>query len=336
MKFFYSLLKLNRSIHNSQIKLLAIFLARRLRIRHLSLRIDPAIACNLKCKMCPVPHERRTTPCRFNDNEYSRIGAMFFKKALQVVIGCSYEPTMDRRFIQFVKMAKDFRVPFSGLTTNGQLLNRHCIEKCIHYCLSEITLSIHGVVRKTYEKMMVNADYDRLHHLLGELDRCKAKYGVDYPRLRINFTINAANLDEIPLFFEFFGRYRMCTLQLRPMFGDNYPSARLTRSDTERYARYLKVIARQCADRKITLMAHFHDLGFKQDNHAAIIYPEVFYPINPLIVWRSDFNWRNETHEAFCKSIGYDYYLLKSIVSGTNKLIKRAGQFPGSGRFDIL
>jgi hypothetical protein len=46
-----------------------------------------------------------------------RLGRMLFNKALQVVIGCSYEPTMDKHFMGMVKMAQAYSVPYVGFTS---------------------------------------------------------------------------------------------------------------------------------------------------------------------------------------------------------------------------
>jgi MoaA/NifB/PqqE/SkfB family radical SAM enzyme len=286
--------------------------------------------------MCPVADTATLSSHRFTENDRNRIGQMFFAKALQVVIGCTYEPTMHKQFMRYISMAKDYHVPYIGFTTNGQLLKKWHIHEFIDCGLSEFTISIHGVTRKTYQRLMVNASYEKLHTFLKNLDRTKENRNVDYPHLRINYTINSENIDEMPMFFKYFGDYGIKTLQIRPMHGDCYPQGQLTDRDGKKYRNYLKYLANKCSDRDITLLAHVNDLNFRQVNYPAIIYPEVFYHINPDIVWRKDFDWRNETHDAYCKRIKYNKYLLSSVLSRKKALLERAGSFSGSGRYDIF
>jgi len=336
MDFIYKLIKLNRLIRNPQIKLLAVYMARRLSLRHLSLRVDPITTCNLKCRMCAVPNEANAPIRRFSEDDRIRLGRMLFNKALQVVIGCGYEPTMHKHFMHYIKMARDYRVPYVGLTSNAQLLDVPHIEQFMRFGLSEITISIHGLQKDTYQRFMVSASYEKLHEFLKNLDRAKTGNKTMLPSLRINFIINSENLDELPLFFKYFGKYGIKTLQIRPMHGDFYPEGRLNEKDCEKYQIYLKALSEECAKRNITLMAHAGDLNFRQDNFAVIIYPEIFYHMNPNMVWRPDFAWRDETYESFCRRIKYNNYLISSVFSRKRKRLEHDSIFSGSGRFDIF
>jgi MoaA/NifB/PqqE/SkfB family radical SAM enzyme len=286
--------------------------------------------------MCEVPKDTVSRIKKFSEDDRLRLGRMLFKKALQVVIGCGYEPTMHKQFMHYVSMANDYGVPYVGITSNGQLLTKQHIEQFIQYGLSEITISLHGVQKKTYQRLMINASYENLHKFLENLDAQKAKHNIKTPSLRINYTINSDNIDELPMFFNCFGHYGIDTLQIRPMYGDCYPEGKLSERDTQKYAGYLKAISTECSKKNITLMAHTGDLNFNQDNSAAIIYPEIFYHIDPNIVWRQDFAWRDETYNSYCRRIKYNKYLIKSVLSGKKTLLKRADLFPGSGRYDVF
>lgn len=49
---FYSLLKLQKSIKSRRLKLLGLWLASVMGFRHLSVRLDTSLRCNLACRMC--------------------------------------------------------------------------------------------------------------------------------------------------------------------------------------------------------------------------------------------------------------------------------------------
>lgn len=49
---FYTLLHLHRRIKSRRLKLLGLFFASHMGFRHLSIRLDPVLGCNLACRMC--------------------------------------------------------------------------------------------------------------------------------------------------------------------------------------------------------------------------------------------------------------------------------------------
>src|SRR3972149_10344088 len=147
MNSYYSLLRLNRLISNHRLKFLSIWAAHRVGLRHLFLRFDPIVGCNLSCTMCYFSDEefRRQNRGIFTAEEISRIAKLFFPKSLQLVIGCGTEPTLYKNFPDIVSLAKSYRIPLVSLTSNGQLLTEAHLRSLISMKLDEITLSVHGV-----------------------------------------------------------------------------------------------------------------------------------------------------------------------------------------------
>ena len=128
-------------------------------------------------------------------SEIERLAAMFFGDALQVHIGCAMEPTMFKDYPWLVEVAKRHRVPFVGFTTNGQSLNEEGLARMTRAGLDEITVSLHGVTRETYETLMKGADYDQLHATFALIDAVRTKTESSL-RLRVNYTICPDNLAE--------------------------------------------------------------------------------------------------------------------------------------------
>jgi GTP 3',8-cyclase len=71
------------------------------------------------------------------------------------------EPTVYKDFPTLVKLASTYRVPFISMVSNGQLITEAHLDQLIDYELKELTLSTHGVRKGTYERLMVNASYDK-------------------------------------------------------------------------------------------------------------------------------------------------------------------------------
>jgi MoaA/NifB/PqqE/SkfB family radical SAM enzyme len=337
MQAIYRLIKLNRAIDNHRIKFCAVLAARRLRLRHLFLRVDPIVACNLACLMCPYtyPDKRALPNDRFSDADFERLAEQLFPRALQVVTGCSYEPTMSGNFMHVLDLARHYRVPFKGLTTNGQLLTEPQLQQMQRLGLDELTLSCHGVEQSTYETFMVRASYQRFLSVLDDITRLKEGRHSRPPHLRLNYTVNRKNLDELAGFFDVLGDYPLSTLQIRPMFGDRPQGLSLRPEDHDHYRRLVKDLGTECRRRGITLLANTADPNFERFNSATLVLPYVYLYIDPLVVWRADYDWKTETFDEYCKRTNLDRSLVRGVFSNRRDLMAAAQRYGDSAGYEI-
>ncbi len=319
MKHIYRLIKLNRLFRSARSKFLLVLLADFFRIRHLFLRLDPVNACNIACAMCYYSDKEyaKRIRGRFSDQELGRIGSLFFSNTVQLVIGCGSEPTLHKGYPEVVRRAKHAGVPFVGLTTNGLLLKRDDVRKLIDLGLDEITLSVHGITEETYHSMMVGGSYAAFHNALAMLAEEKAVHQSTKPDIRINYTVNKQNLEELRDFFSVFGKYSISTLQIRPMVDvghSSYVYAPLDEETIGRYHSVLSVISPQCKKNGVTLLATKHDPNFKERDHqTSYALPAVLRHIHPNKVWMADFQWREESYRDYCRLSGWSKTLLLSI-----------------------
>ena len=87
-KNIYRILKLNMFIKNFRIKFLLLIIAKFFGIRHLSVRLDPIVACNIKCLMCTFARsgdKDKNKSMEFSDIE--KHAKTFFPTTLQLVVG---------------------------------------------------------------------------------------------------------------------------------------------------------------------------------------------------------------------------------------------------------
>lgn len=319
MDYIYRLIKLNRIIKSYRLKFLLILLCDLFGIRHLFLRFDPINACNLRCGMCYFSGEgySKKVKGRFNESDIHRVAELFFPKALQLVIGCASEPTLYKKYADIVDLAKEYKVPYVGFTTNAQLLTKDSIRRIVDSGLDEITVSVHGVTEESYEKFMVNASFKKLIEVLDLLKRAKDERRSNTPHLRINYTVNEENLDELTQFFDVYENYDIHTLQLRPMadLGKTaYAYSALGSSERAKYDSILKTLAKECQSRGVSLLATKDDPNYlKKNKGTSYALPAVLRMIHPNKVWMSEFNWRTETYRQFCQKIGWRRILFKSI-----------------------
>ena len=318
-----TLLRLNRLLP-ARLKFGAVLAADIIGARHLVVRLDPIIACNLRCGMCYFSDEKFLPPGparRFTKEDIDRLADMFFPMALQVHIGCGTEPTMFKGYPALVEVARKHKVPFIGFTTNGQLLTANHLRTMIESGLSEITLSTHGVRKETYERLMAGASFEKYHANLRMLTDLKKELKTDRPRIRINYTVNASNLDELPEFFTRFDDYGISVLQVRPMadIGDTaYPWKDLS-TEAHKFNDTVARLAEQCRARGINLLAGVVDAQ-AVNAYAGVYEVAVMRVLDPNTTWRPDFDFRTMTYRQYQKKTGYRRQLLNYILRGDQSL----------------
>ena len=290
--------------------------------------------------MCYFSNEeyRKTAKGMFKKEEIERIGALLFPKTLQLVIGCGTEPTLYKDFTEIIRMGKSYGIPFVGFTSNGMLFTDEHFAQFVEDGLDELALSVHGVKKETYERFMVNASFEKFIDVLEKLDSLKKAANSTTPNLRINYTVNSENLEELRGFFNVFGKFNIKTLQIRPVMdiGGAFRTP-LDDREIEAYRTTVGGLSAECKRRGITMLANTADPSYQQANDNTVILEAVKRYISPQVVWRSDFDWKNESYGAFCKRIGWSGYLLKNAFSSREKLPENAVTFSGkyAARYEV-
>jgi len=315
------LLRLNRLVKSPRVKFAGALALDVLGMRHLIVRFDPVLACNIRCGMCYFSDEAwlAANPVkRFSDEEIDRLADMFLPYTLQFHIGCGAEPTLYKNFPRLVELGKKYKVPFIGFTTNAQLLTEDKSKALIAAGLDEITISAHGVLRESYEHLMKRASYDRFHENLAALAKAKRAANSKSPRLRVNYTVNPDNLRELRQFFDVFGSYDLATLQVRPIMDlgeTTYQNKDLGPFIAE-YDEIMDELGVECRKRGIALLANREDPTYQSDNSSGFVYEKaVLRYVGPSHVWRDGFDWRTSTYREFQREVGYRRELLGYVLN---------------------
>ncbi|CCG43063.1 radical SAM protein [Magnetospirillum molischianum] len=312
-----TLLKLNRMIGSIRLKFLYVFLADVMGWRYSIVRLDPVIACNLRCRMCSHSDAEwlsNQTRERFSREDLERLAAQFFHQALQVHVGCGAEPTIYKGFIEIVRLAKAHGVPHVTLVTNGQALRDEQVVQLVEAGLNEFVISSHGARAETYERMMVGASFER------HLDCLRAVAGVcaaGGAELRINFTVCAENLEDLAVVAQRYACFGLSTLQVRPITPLEAAQQRNALSP-EQIVRYRQLVAElhtQCRSHGIQLLANVDDPSHGRANPAASIYiVGALRLISPTMVWRPGFDFRCQDVAEFKRSSGFRRELLAHVL----------------------
>jgi MoaA/NifB/PqqE/SkfB family radical SAM enzyme len=257
--------------------------------------------------------ERKRLKGRLSKEELSSIARIFYPKALQVVVGCGAEPTVYKGFMEIIADAKKFSVPNVSMVTNGMLLTESDFERMSELKLDELILSMHGVTKPIYEEFMVNADYSKFVDNLNILKQIRLKS--DYPKVRINYTVNDKNLDDLFLFFEKFGDYPIDTIQLRPVrsIGGEYSNS-IRDNQVGDYNEMISMFSAESKKQGISLLANTIDLNYEKPNESSSVIEAIYTYIGPNTAKQLGADWHKLTFNKYIKTIGWRSKVLKRIL----------------------
>ncbi len=328
----YKILKFNNAIKSHRIKFLGLWLLSVLKRRYLAIQLDPVLACNLRCKMCyftDSDYVKQHMKGIFKEEDLEALANVNFRHALKLQIGCGAEPTLFKHNTKLIEIAKRHKVPYISMITNGNLLERKDVSDFAHAGLNEFIFSLHGVEKQTYEDLMDKGSYEKFHDALGFINDQKKTH--PNLRLRINYTFNQDNFHELERFFDVYGQYAIDIIQLRPIdkIGETaYNNFSLKNIESD-YVRVSEKMQREAVKRGITLLYpksiarnESQSLIVKTDNNSSYLMPYTYCYVSPKFYWASDFDWRNESWQAWQKRKKWNRELLKNVFISKTELDK--------------
>lgn len=163
-------------------------------------QIEPVGQCNLRCKMCPInfredkPLVGSTKTMQFE--LFTRLVDQFTNMKTLHLQGLG-EPMLHPRFFDMVTYAvnKGVRVTTN---TNLTMLNKKRAALCVTSGLDTLHFSIDGTNAETYEKIRLNARFDKVITNLENLVEAKKQLNSPFPRLHMVMVIMRQNLAELP------------------------------------------------------------------------------------------------------------------------------------------
>ncbi|MBR1594027.1 MAG: radical SAM protein [Alloprevotella sp.] len=317
----YRLLKVFGRVKSPRLRLLGLWWLHVTGRRYLGVFLDPVLMCNLRCRMCYFSdgERRRELHGKFEQNELERIAQAFLPRALKLQIGCGAEPTLSPHLAWLVAEGKRLGVPYVSVTTNGMLLDEALLRSMAQAGLDELTISLHGLTRQTYEHLMAGATWDGFKGLLEVI----AKVRRDFPtmKLRVNYTLNTDNVKELALFDEVFADVRVDVLQLRPVqrIGNTAYQDFSMRRIEEVYDAVLLPLAARCKARGTRCLLptreNLHALedgtATAKSGRARLAEEAAYCNITPGHVWRDDFDPDSDTYDDYARRHRFGRRLLR-------------------------
>jgi len=288
-----------------------------MRQRYLMVFFDPVLGCNLRCMSCYFSNEEKRKELKgiIDKSDLKKLAEALFGNTLKLQIGCGAEPTLYKHNPEIIRLGREYGVKYIAMTTNANLLTEDEIKTLLEAGLDEITISIHGVNAQTYEHLMRNASFDKLISTLSIISRIKK----DYPKfkLRLNYTINNLNIEELTDFFKVYGFFSIDILQLRALrdIGGEIKKVQTDGLFFETLNSIVAKLEKECKSRNIVFMEpddfeYANEINDqKVDENAAYCY------VSPKSFWMDDFNWRNESYRTYSKRTKYASTLFRNIFN---------------------
>ena len=167
---------------------------------------------------------------------------------------------------------------------------------------------------------MANGKFDRFQELLADIAEIKKKYPAF--KLRINYTINNRNLNELSRIWEVIGD-EMDILQLRPIqkIGNTeYQDFDLTQI-YEKYDTILVPLIEECKRRNIVcLVPQKQNLIILENDEVEDdgIEKATYCYVSPQGCWKDDFDYRTETFESYASRVHLGRKLFGKVLKGGN------------------
>ena len=339
--------QLQRFIHlgGARTKLAALWVLHILRRRYIGVFIDPALGCNYRCQMCYYSNEevRKTKIGRMTETQIANTAKALFKKAVKVQIGCSAEPTVNiQGTLQLIRLATQYGVPYISVTSNGILLKQEILREMIESGLDELTISLHGIHKETYEKMMGRtSNYAAFVELLQSIKSLKK----EFPSfsVRINYTMNADNVAELADFDTLFGDIPINILQLRPIrqIGDSeYQNFDLSYV-SECMDTVVRPLAERCHKLGITVLYSKQENIQRFEKKTRATYRErliplfTYYNVTPSSYSENTFDFEKEDYNAYARRCHIGRKMFRGIFATEKKCADMGNSLSMSLNYDI-
>jgi len=138
--------------------------------------------------------------------------------------------------------------------------------------------------------------------------------GTAIPKLRINYTANPENLEELDDFFEVFGLYPIDVLQVRPVMdiGGKYRQ-QFTDADSPRYRAVISRLEGACRQNNVTLLANKEDATYQEENRDADLAELVYTYISPRWARSVTSTWNEFNFRKFRKTDQWNSRLFRAF-----------------------
>jgi MoaA/NifB/PqqE/SkfB family radical SAM enzyme len=111
--------------------------------------------------------------------------------------------------------------PIISINSNGTLIDEEWARRIVNLPFQNVTISVDGGTKETYEKLRRGADFEVVIDNLKRLQTLRLQLGSSYPRLDVFYVIMRSNYREIPKFLELMTDLGIEEVAFQTMLTDN-------------------------------------------------------------------------------------------------------------------
>ena len=184
--------------------------------------IEPTDSCNLKCVMCDVQQQKKDNFHFVTPSQLESIIGQFPK--IKELIFCGIgEPLLNKDIFSMIQIAKDRKISFVNLITNGELLNTKLSDKLLESGLDQLHVSMPATTESTFREIRNNPKVS-LSELSNKIKYITQKRKRNSKKIKIivNIVMLKHNLSEIKESVSFckdLGVDGICFAQLTTILG---------------------------------------------------------------------------------------------------------------------
>ncbi len=157
-------------------------------------QVESALACNLRCIMCPWTDLREKAGKRgVMSPEVWEAIQPYLPEVRSVDFTGGGEPLLQPRLAEWIAEAKSAGCE-TGVLTNGLLLNKETARELIAAGLDWVCFSIDATTAEQYERIRIGSSFDRVCENLANIVELR-KDGI--PKTMINFVLMPMNFHQI-------------------------------------------------------------------------------------------------------------------------------------------
>jgi len=204
----------------------------------LELGFDILLACNLKCIGCAFSADaedhiysgyKKPLPLE----KFKEIVTEGYRLGLRsVYFGFLSEPTINKNFMNYVKVAKEAGINEIWFSSNGTILSEDSLDELVDIGVSRVLFSIDAATEETYNKVRPGGDYNQLVSNLEYLIESRNRKGSKLPLIRLSFVVNSLNSDELdPFIAQWEGKADFFSIQHFESIDDRTDEFKLIKED---------------------------------------------------------------------------------------------------------
>ncbi|KUG05803.1 hypothetical protein ASZ90_016782 [hydrocarbon metagenome] len=180
--------------------------------------IEITSRCNLTCEHCWNAHYWLAGQ-DLSLEALNRLESEILPTAASVQYTCLGEPFLYNNFKKVLELIKTYNHPYSKIITNAQAVNPDMARLVLESGLKELTFSVDGATKATYEFIRRGASYQRLISTLDLLFKLKQEMKLEEPFFTFNVVVMEQNLDELEALVILASKYKVTQVFLLNLFA---------------------------------------------------------------------------------------------------------------------